>query len=137
MEISKTNKTLILCSIFISGTASVFLNIIPYILTLFCALAVFCIYKKLFSYKFIAACTLVLIFSIFYTHARLPSPDYLCKQAPAKLTVRGKVASIPQSNFQNKIPSPWGVVSRSKQHVRIALYSLSAGQIFLQKRHPG
>jgi len=103
LEVTKTQKTLILTSVFIAGVSCYFLDLMPYLICLFIILAGFSVYKRVLSFRFILICSLVLVFSVFYSTYRTPKPDNLYYLAPVNTKIEGIVASIPKNNFYNSI----------------------------------
>jgi len=88
-NLHKTHITLIVCSVFTGGIASVFLNLAPCYFA-FCVLVILLLlFKKQLSYKLAFVFFITLTFSIFYTYLRAPEPDYLARIAPTKTAIRG------------------------------------------------
>lgn len=104
MNLTKTNKTLIICLIFIFGIIASLLDLIPYFALICLFIFIYCIYSKIISYKFSLVCLLTFVFSIFYTGYRTPVPDNLVKIAPVNVCIRGRVTTQPKdiSEYRKK-----------------------------------
>jgi len=111
MNLHKTHITLIICSLFTGGIASVFLHLtLWYVVLCLFALSIF-LFKKLISCKLALACLITIAFSIFYTNFRTPEPDYLAQIAPTNATLKGIILSQPKidpaykAKFELKVAS--------------------------------
>lgn len=104
-KLTKPQKTLILCSIFIAGSGAAIIQPLIYSYFIFFILfflILFLTYKKNLSWKFIFFSILILFFSIFYANLRTPLPDGLYSLAPAEITIKGKVISEPRGDLKGK-----------------------------------
>ena len=99
MKLAKTDKTLILCIIFISGISSFLLKAPIIYLCLVFILSFYLLYKKAISYKFTVACIFLSILSLFYISWNVPAPDKLSYLSSSKknMKITGRVISIPKN----------------------------------------
>jgi len=111
MNLHKTHITLIVCSVFTGGIASVFLNLAPWYFVFCLLITIFLLYKKQISYKLAFVFLMTLIFSIIYTHLRAPKSDYLATIAPAKAYIKGTVLTQPKIDPAYKAKFEVDVVS--------------------------
>lgn len=102
MTLAKPQKTIIICSAFISGIGFSMLNSIPIFIILSFALISLFAYKKVFSLKFSAVCLFIITFSLFYYGYKAPKPDELSKISPANVYLKGRVISEPELKSANR-----------------------------------
>jgi competence protein ComEC len=100
--LTKPQKTMLLCAIFIAGLASCFLNAIFLAGFILILLVAFGFYKKVFSLKFSVLCIVIFLFSIFYLGMRTPEQDKLSQITPAKVCLQGRVVTEPKSNLYDR-----------------------------------
>jgi competence protein ComEC len=103
MNLQKTQITLLVCSLFTGGVASVFLNLTIVYAVLCFVILTFLVIKKYLSYKLSFICIAILGLSIFYTYSKIPEPDYLARIAPAKVSMRGIITSQPAVSTFKKV----------------------------------
>ena len=111
MPLTKPQKTMILCSVFIAVIGACLLNLISLSVIVFVLLISVFAYKKVFSIKFSVLCLIIVAFSIFYCGLRTPKSDSLCKLAPASVYLKGRVIVEPSSNSINKTKFEFKVYS--------------------------
>ena len=102
INLDKTQKTIIFCSIIILAVASVVYNYEVFASVLLSLALVVCLIKKFLSKKMIVFIIITYILSNFSTFIRLPHPDILVNYENQNLIVIGKVVSIPDKNSSNK-----------------------------------
>ena len=102
MNLTNTNKTFILCLIYIAGIASVFMKISFWYILVFVILISFFIYKRIISYKFGLVCTAIILFSLFYVNFRTPKPDKLYYIAPVNAMLTGTIITQPDDDAIKK-----------------------------------
>ena len=100
--LTKPQKTLVISSAFIAGTAYYLLDFNIYLLATFLILLFFLGFKKLASPLLLILCIAVFGTSILYADYRMPKPDALYRKAPAKLELTGRVVSEPRTDLKNK-----------------------------------
>jgi len=95
-EFSKTNKTLILCSIFIAGISAFYLDVVPAVSLIIVLLAIFVLKSRSLSPVFLILCFCIFLFSVFYADYRNVEPDELYRLSPSIIRVKGTVSSQPE-----------------------------------------
>ncbi|HSA07356.1 MAG TPA: DNA internalization-related competence protein ComEC/Rec2 [Candidatus Gastranaerophilales bacterium] len=113
-EITKPQKTLILCSVFIAGTGVLLGGGLPYLFTTIAVLTcllLFLFNKRVLSARFALLCLAIFAFALFYAEFRKPEPDGLYSFAPTELSLRGQVISEPQNTASNKTKFHFNVKS--------------------------
>ncbi len=103
LDLTRTQKTFILCCLFIVGLASVFLGYSIVIASFIAVLGLYLSSKNRISKNFFICCLLITAFAITYTNLRSPKPDMLYQSATSYLTFKGRVISKPVvSNIKTK-----------------------------------
>jgi len=108
---TKPQKTLILCIIFILGIASYILKIIPIMTILLLVFMVLSAYKKIITIKYSILCFVVAAFSIFYCAYKTEPIDALGKIAPDTVSIKGRVISEPVANSYGRTKFEFKVYS--------------------------
>lgn len=101
-SLTKPQKTLIVCSVFIAGTATFLLNFNLYFLLTTLVLLLFLTWKQFISGRFLIICLIIYLFSILYTDFRQPDPDILNWLSPSKSPLKGRVITEPRKDLENK-----------------------------------
>ncbi len=104
-KLTKPQKTLLMCSAFITGTGIALAGDGTYVILTSLVLLLllsFLLCKKYLSPLFALICIAVYVFSVFYTGYRTPEPDGLYSLAPKKLSMRGKVVNDPRDDLKSK-----------------------------------
>ncbi len=102
INLDKTQKTIIFCSIIILAVASVIYNyeIISSLLVILAL--IFCLIKNFITKKTAVLIFITFVISGIFTFIRLPHPDILVNYENKDLIILGKIISIPDKNSGNK-----------------------------------
>lgn len=102
INIDKTTKTLIFCSVFIAGIISTVLHFELISTFVFLVFVLFLILNKKLSLKFSIGLFLILLTSIFYTNYRTPNSDALSTLIPSTVTYKGVITSPLSSSYSER-----------------------------------
>lgn len=114
VELTRTNKTFIICLIFIFGVSAFYLDLTIYYSLFLLILGIITCYKKLISIKFFTVSLLILALSISYSNLRIPKPDKLAEITPIKANLKGRITSQVEEKPQRKSRFELDVYSYSK-----------------------
>jgi len=104
IELSKPQKTLVLCSAFIAGTGFSVAGQEEYLITVSLLIGMLLVFflKNYLSLRLVGLALAVFVLSVFYTDFRMPQADGLLSIAPADMELRGKVVSEPRGDLNDK-----------------------------------
>lgn len=122
MQLTKPQKTIIICSTFIAGTAAALINLFPLFAVISILLISFFAYKKDFSVKFALFLLFVAGFSFFYCKFKTPQPDELYKKSPAKINLIGRVITEPRTNSTDRTKFEFEVWQPVKAKTIVSIY---------------
>lgn len=114
VELTKTNKTFIICLIFIFGVSAFYMDLTIYYSLFLLILGLLTYYKKFISIRFLILSLLILAISTTYSNLRVPQVDKLAEITPIKADLKGIITSQVEKKPHGKSRFELDVYSYSK-----------------------